>query len=138
MSPSNCSSRLGRQRGSTVVEALVGMVLALLISSSSLYALSRGARIHHAANLRAAVVDQLRGQIMSKGVALCGRSLPLSVGAATLSATMSCQPYTGVTATFVGVSSAIPVSVPASQAQLITAVVNAPQIGGQLTVSSTQ
>lgn len=119
-----------------MIEALIGMVLAGLIATGSVYALARASKTQNASNLRSAVVDQIRAQVMTNGVALCGSTQTVAAGGASLSVSYTCTPYTGVTATFPGVATAVNVTVPTTTAQIITATVSSPVLGGTLTVST--
>lgn len=112
------------------------MVLAGLIATGSVYALARASKTQNASNLRSALVDQIRAQVMANGVGLCGGTQSVTAGSANLAVSYTCTPFTGVTATFPGVAVAVNVTVPLTTAQIITATVTSPVLGGTLTVST--
>lgn len=124
------------QRGMVLLESLVGMLILLLVVAATLTAMAHGARRTHENNLRAAVVDQLRAAMTGTGVALCGTSVSITAAQHSLTATVSCEPYAGVSISFPGVAGAISVDVAPERAQKVTAVANSPVVGGALTVSS--
>lgn len=129
-----CTERA--QRGMVLLESLVGMLILLLVVAATLTAMAHGARRTHENNLRAAVVDQLRAAMTGTGVALCGADLPLAAAQHSLAATVSCEPYAGVSVSFPGVAGAVTVDVPPERAQRVSAMANSPVVGGALTVSS--
>lgn len=135
MSPSNFSEG---QRGIALIEAMVGMVLAGLIAAGSVYALARASKTQNAANLRSSVVEQVRTQVMAAGAGLCGSTTSVMVGSANLAAVYTCTPYTAVVMNFVGATSAVSVDAAdvATRAQIITATVTSPLLGGAMTVST--
>lgn len=117
---------------------MVGMVLAGLIAAGSVYALARSSKVQNASNLRSSVVEQVRAQVMASGAGLCGSTTSVMVGSANLAAVYTCTPYTAVTMTFPGVANAVSVDAAsvATRAQIITATVTSPLLGGALTVST--
>jgi Tfp pilus assembly protein PilV len=135
MSPSRSSES---QRGVALIEAMIGMVLAGLIATGSVYALARASKNQNASNLRSSVVEQIRAQVIAAGAGLCGSTTSVMVGSANLAAVYTCTPYTAVVMNFPGVADAVSVdeSAVATRAQIITATVTSPLLGGALTVST--
>lgn len=121
-----------------MIEALVGMALAGLIAAGSVYALARVSKAQNSANLRSAVVEQIRTQVVANGAGLCGSTTSVMAGAANLAAVYTCTPYTAVAMSFPGAASAVSVAASdvATRAQIITATVTSPLLGGTLTVST--
>ncbi len=132
------SSFKAAQRGVILVEAMIGMVLAGLIATATVYAVARAGRAQNSANLRSAAVDQIRARLMQEGVALCGVSRTVTVAGKSLSVNYSCTPYSGVAVTFPGVTTPVSVTLAATSTQKIQASVTDDVLGGTLTVSSAQ
>lgn len=124
-----------RQRGGALMEALVGMALLSIAVLGSMLALAHTTRTQHVNGVRAQVIDQIRTQFLREGAALCGLSVPVPVHGQTLSAQVSCSPYANVSVSFPG-AAAVSVTVPVADAQVMTASVDSPLLGGVLTVSS--
>lgn len=126
------------QRGNALIDAMVGMLVLSLVVAGSLYALGQGAKNTYSNNLRAQVIDQVRAKMAAGGVALCGTNFNVSVAQTVISAPVTCSTYDAVTVTFPGVSNAVSLAVPASQAQVMTVNTTSSRLGGTLKVSSAQ
>ena len=124
------------ERGDVLLESMISMIIVGLIVSGSVYTLARANKLQYHAALRAQVVDQLRALVVTQGVSLCGTTQALAVsGSAAVSASFSCQPYTGVVVALPG-TSAITTKIGGNQAQMVTATVESAILGGSLSVSS--
>ncbi len=121
-----------------MIEALVGMLVLSLALAGTLLAMAKGAKLQYASNLRAEAIDQIRAVTLARGSALCGTSVVLQAGATSVSAAISCQPYSNVSVSFPGVGQPVSFAIPPAQAQIMTAKVNADVLGGTLTVSADQ
>jgi len=126
------------QRGVILIEAMIGMVLAGLIATATVYAVARAGRAQNSANLRSTAVDQIRARLMQDGVALCGTSVPVTVAGSSLSVRYTCAAYSGVSVTFPGVATPVAVTLAGTSTQKIQASVTHDLLGGTLTVSSSQ
>lgn len=133
---SRCTSR--RQRGAALVESLVGMLVLGLAVMGSLMMVNQSLRTQHVHNARAQVMDQIRENMLggdaAGSLALCGTNLPLT-GNQSVSRSVTCQTYDNVTVTLPGdVARAVPVA--STEAQILSATVDSPAIGGAFTVTS--
>lgn len=139
MSKRTCTNRSSRrhQRGDALLESLVGMLILSIAVLGSLLAMANGVRTQHVNGVRAQVIDQLRDKLLQSGPALCGTTALLQVGTNRLNAVVTCTPYSSVAVGLPG-TSPVTVTVPGAQAQIMTATVNSPILGGVLTVSSSQ
>ena len=118
------------------MEALVGMLVLSLALGGSLVALGKGAKLQYSNNIRAQVIDQIRAQAQAGGIALCGTSIPVRAGSGALTAAVTCTPYANVSVVFPGLAAPVSVVVPMSRAQILTAKISSPMLGGTMTVSS--
>jgi len=115
---------------------MVSMLLISLVLSASLYALGRSSKLQYSNIARSKLIDQIRRQMISSSLSVCGTTQSLTVYSQSISVSYTCTPYTGVTATFPGVSGAVSVTVASTVTQQITASATADILGGTLTVSS--
>ncbi|MBG6079047.1 Tfp pilus assembly protein PilV [Rubrivivax gelatinosus] len=135
MSKARASSRR-RQRGMALLESLVGMLVLSIAVLGSLLLLAQGTRQQHVNNGRAQVIDQLRGQIASQGLDLCGSSPTLNVNTSRVTGTtVQCRSLGNVTVTLPG-DSARAVAVPDDAARVIDVQVDSPLVGGSLSLGA--
>lgn len=137
MSKARASSRR-RQHGVALLEAVIGMLVLSIAVLGSLLLLAQGTRQQHVNNGRAQVLDQLRGQIASQGLDLCGSHPTLTVHANTVAGTtVECHSLGSVTVTLPG-DSARAVAVPDDAARVIDVQVDSPLVGGSLSLGASK
>lgn len=131
------NSRRRLQKGAALIESLVGMLILSIAVLGSLLALAQSMRLQHVNGVRAQVIDQLRGQLMSKGAGLCATSFPLQVSSHEVQVVVECEPYANVQVSIPG-AQVVPVSLAANESQIITARATSVVLGDTLTVTSSR
>lgn len=129
-------TRLRRtQRGMALLESLIGMLILSIATLGAMLALAQSSQVQYVNGIRSQIIEHLRGRFLQEGVALCGTQVVVPVNGKPLQAVVSCTELSAIT---IGLPGAAPVeiTVPAADAQIITAKVDSPLLGGPLTVSS--
>ncbi|MBK1614812.1 hypothetical protein CKO44_15185 [Rubrivivax gelatinosus] len=111
------------------------LVLSLAVIGS-LLTLANGTRAQQVNNGRAEAIDQIRGQVVTQGLDLCGSELTLTVQSAAVADTsVSCRSYGNVTITLPG-DSARSVAITDTDARIIDVTVDSPRVGGSLSLGA--
>lgn len=88
------SRPLSHQRGDVMLEALVGVLVAGLLGAGFAHMASGVLRTQHDAKVQNVVVQNLRSQLQTQGIALCGSPdtiVPMPAGTQ-VQATVACTP----------------------------------------------